>query len=161
MNRWKFNVAFNGRSRFSERIAITKGISVACILMAVACVHDFYSRVFVASTTAEQLHARGIAPMGVVALPPANLEEVVGLWFPQLGQGAETQIKKIKLQAISRGRVGWSAVLVLVGASEISPPQVVRVGDTINGWSVESIGPKEVNLRRGGETSRERLFDRT
>jgi hypothetical protein len=125
------------------------------------CIFDFATRVYVPSSWPGSIRFREIATMGELSPPPASWQARVASWLPQTAKSADVEVRRVKLLGVFRGAQGWTAVVVLVGATTgTSAPQRVRAGDTIEGWIIETIEPRGISLRRGEQITQEWLFDR-
>jgi hypothetical protein len=152
---------FSARRLSLESVRIEPAHALAIVAATILCLVDFSSRVFFPSVLPDARRVRDIAAMKDLPLPRAGLPDIVTAWLPQQTRSAETEVKKVKLLGVFRSKTGWSAIVVLVGATTTSPARMVRIGDTIENWQVETIESRGMTLRRGEETTQEWLFDRS
>jgi hypothetical protein len=135
-------------------VGVLLGISLIDFVMRVGVFRDQQARVvrIPQSQTVPAITAREVVEQRLLtALPPVAEGG---------GAGESAVQKQIKLLAVFRSPAGATAVVQLTAPDSQETPimQVVRVGDQLEGWAVESIKPRHLLLRRDGEEQELVLF---
>ena len=139
-----------------NRVLVQIVIAISTIIVIV----DFFGRVAVFR---DQQGRLAKAPPSIVVLPFLDLDTVRGRMrsaLPEIARGDAAPEKQIKLLAVFRSIAGASAAIhVITPGSEATPlMRVVRLGEDVEGWKVESIEPRLLLLRRDSEEKELVLF---
>jgi hypothetical protein len=140
--------------RLLMQIALAVFVAVATLdfLLRVGVFRDSQQRAVKvprAETVRALLDREAVERRLLEVLPPAK---------PEGDGGAAAVQKKIELLAVFRSLAGATAVINLISpvAGEATVMKVVRAGDELEGWTVESINARQLVLARAQEQGEER-----